>query len=205
MKRSDLKYFYQPNFLDSELHELMLDTKNQCLDFGMTIDSDGSIVFDKGYGDGHNSGTVFRNRYKDNSIIKDNLSQPFKSVIDLLEIKLIENGVKNPVIFNLGMMINPNPSPSNKNYGWHKDYNIIDHIQDPLKLWFTIFSLTKNEVTSEFMVSPTSEGVDYWKLGVKEIVDSNKLFAHNMNLGHQYIVGNKNEVTIMYGRWYDAE
>jgi len=196
MKKSDFCWFYNTDFLDQDLHEKMLDPVNQCLGLGLTVDVDGQASNEKG--------DLLTNRYSDNSIFKDNLPVATKSLLEILENRLIEAGVKVPVLFNFMTMVDPVPAPHMRSYGWHKDFNSIDHIQDPLKLWFTVLSLTKHEVNSEFMVSPTKDGPEFWNIGVRTTVDSNKLFGHNMNMGHGYFPKEKNHVGILYIRWYDA-
>jgi hypothetical protein len=196
MNKSKYQWFYQTDFLDQELHEQMLDPVNQCVNLGLSVNSDGSTSI--------GNGEVNTNRYSDNSIFKANIPNPTKNLVELLENKLIDAGVKVPVLFNFMNIIDPDPSPMTKAYGWHKDYNIVEHIQDPLKLWFTMLSLTNDEVNSEFMISPTPEGPEFWNMGVRTIVTSNKLFGHNMNLGHEYFPKDKNHVGILYIRWYDG-
>ena len=46
-------------------------------------------------------------------------------------------------------------------------------------------------------------GQMFGKEVVKETLSDNRLFAHNMNLGHQYHQNDKNDVTLIYIRWYD--
>jgi len=196
MSRTNFKWFYESDFLDLALHEQMLDPTNQCIDLGLLVDVDGNVTTGNG---GESS-----NRYRDNSIFKDNIPFATKVLIEILENKLIDAGVKVPTLFNFMTIVNPHPLPGMKAYGWHKDFNLIEHIQDPLKLWFTMLSLTRHEVNSEFMVSPTADGPEFWNIGVRTTVESNKLFGHNMKLGHGYFPKDKNQVGILYIRWYDA-
>ena len=196
MIKSRYNWFYEPDFLDQVLHEQMLYPINQCIDLGLSVDIDGNVST--------GNGEASSNRYRDNSIFKDNLPDATRTLIELLENRLIQQGVKVPILFNLMTIVDPYPLPGMKAYGWHKDFNLIEHIQDPLKLWFTMLSLTRHEVNSEFMVSPTPEGPEFWNIGVRTTVESNKLFGHNMNLGHGYFPKEKNQVGILYIRWYDA-
>lgn len=196
MSQTKYNWFYEPDFLDQVLHERMLYPINQCIDLGLSVDIDGNVST--------GNGEASSNRYRDNSIFKDNIPDATRILIELLENRLIEQGVKVPILFNLMTIVDPHPLPGMKAYGWHKDFNLIEHIQDPLKLWFTMLSLTRQEVNSEFMVSPTPEGPEFWNMGVRTTVESNKLFGHNMNLGHGYFPKEKNHVGILYIRWYDA-
>lgn len=195
MNKSDYKWFYQTDFLDAGLHAKMLDPVNQCINLGLSVNIDGSVNFD--------GKELSTNRYKDNSIFKEHLPEATKDVLGRLENELKLAGCKVPTIFNLMTIINPYPIQGMKAYGWHKDFNLIDHVQDPLKLWFTMLMLSSDEVTSEFMVSPGPDGPDFWSMGVRTTASSNKLFGHNMNLGHGYFPREKNQVGVLYIRWYD--
>ena len=195
MNRLNYKWFYRTDFLDAGLHKKMLDPVNQCINLGLSVNVDGSINFD--------GKELLSNRFKDNSIFKANLPAATKDVVELLENELKLMGCKVPTIFNFMTIINPYPIPGMKAYGWHKDFNLIDHVQDPLKLWFTMLMLSSDEVTSEFMVSPGPDGPDFWNMGVRTTASSNKLFGHNMNLGHGYFPKEKNQVGVLYIRWYD--
>lgn len=196
MNKKDYNWFYHTDFLDQDLHMQMLDPLNQCINLGLSVDIEGRITT--------GNGEVSTNRYTDNSIFKDNLPGATKNLVEILENRLKEAGVKVPILFNFMTIVNPYPLPGMKGYGWHKDFNLIEHINDPLKLWFTVLSLTEHDTDSEFMVSPTIEGTGFWNIGVRTKVTSNKLFGHNMNLGHGYFPGIKNSVGILYIRWYDA-
>ena len=55
------------------------------------------------------------------------------------------------------------------------------------------------------MVSPTPDGPEFWNIGVRTKANSNQLYGHNMNLGHEYVANEKNRVTMLYMRWFDAE
>lgn len=196
MNREKYKWFYEPDFLDQDFHKIMLDPDNQCIDTGLSIANDGSISFQKS--------SVLTNRYPNNIIFKDNIPPVTRSLIEKIESRLMIAGCKVPVLFNFSTLIDPRPTPDMKAYGWHKDFNIITHITDPLKLWFTILTLSKEDVDSEFMVCPTPDGPDFWNIGIKTKATTNKLFGHNMNLGHGYFPHGKNHVRIVYTRWYDA-
>lgn len=195
MKRSNYKYFYQSDFLDKEFHQKMLDPVNHLANKGMMIDENGIATDD--------SDPVVRNRYKDNSVLFDNLPQTMVMFLNTVRNKIMENGAIDPIVFNITALINPDPSPNTTVGNWHKDYNLIPEITDPNKLWFTMYSLAEKEVTSEFLVSPTAEWPNIWNIGVKEVLTTNKLFGHTMNLGHQYFQKDKNELVLLYVRWYD--
>ncbi len=196
MDRENYKWFYQSDFLNQDLHDRLLQYINENPNFGITINVDGAVV--------KTESNLIENRFNDNSVCKTILSDPVLEFIELVENKLIQNGCKVPTIYNFGILFDPYPRPGVKAYKWHKDYNVIEHIQDPNKLWFTIFSLSDKEVNSEFTVSPTPEGPDFWNMGVRTAVATNKLFGHNMNLGHEYDPKDKNNVAILYIRWFDA-
>jgi hypothetical protein len=195
MKRSDYKYFYHPDFLDSDLHQSMLDPINHLANKGMMIDENGIVTDD--------SDPVVRNRYKDNSVLFNNLPQPMVRFLNTVRDKIIDNGAVDPVVFNISALINPDPDPKTTVGKWHKDYNLIPEISDPNKLWFSMYSLTLQEANSEFLVSPTAEWPNIWNIGVKEVLTTNKLFGHTMNLGHQYFKKDKNELVLLYIRWFD--
>ena len=86
---------------------------------------------------------------------------------------------------------------------WHKDYNPIENFDDTTKQWITFFTLSGEDVNSEFQVSHADEWPDIWNRGIKETLSNNRLFGHNMNLGHQYYQNDKNDVVLIYIRWYD--
>lgn len=192
---SKYKYFFQDNFLESDLHDAMLDPKNQCANIGLLINEDGSLK---------EEGNFFKNRYGDNSVLLGQVSKPLGHVIELIKSKLIENGMVTPVIYNMEMLQAKIPDPHSKNNGWHKDFNPITHVTDLSKLWITMLSFTDQEVNSELMVSPSPEGPEFWNIGGREKLTSNKLFGHTLNVGHQYTPGSNNNVTLMYCRWYEG-
>lgn len=196
MKRSDYKYFYIPDFLDTTLHQALLDPVNHCAGIGYTINEDGSTTITE-------DDPVIRNRYSDDSLLIPRLPEPLARFIHLAKGKMIEHGAIAPTVFNINAIIKPDPDIRTTAGQWHKDYNLITHITDPNKLWFTMLSLSSSEVNSEFMVSPTASWPDIWNIGVRTTVESNKLFGHTMNLGHQYFKKDKNDLTLLYIRWYD--
>ena len=197
MKISHFKYFYQENFLDQDLHESMLDPINQCMDLIFAIDNQGLLSYP--------NIDHIENRYHNNSILKDNVPESTKALIELLENKLKLEGLEVPTIYNLALLSNPTVDPFyDASFEWHRDYNPIKHITDPNKLWFTMLSLSRHEVDSEFMISPSPEGPEFWNHGVRTTVSTNKLFGHNINMGHQYIPKTKNQLGFLYIRWYDA-
>jgi hypothetical protein len=195
MKKSDYKWFYKEDSLDKESHDLLFDDIKQKSKFGILINSDGTVI--------NNDTTIIANRYHDNTILKEIVSTALRKMIEVNESHLLECGVKVPVLFNFGVLVNPHPTPDMKSYGWHKDFNLID-IQDPLKLWFSMLMLSDHDVDSEFLVSPTPEGPGFWNIGVRTKATSNKLFGHNMNLGHGFFPGENNQVYVLYMRWFDA-
>ncbi len=195
MKKSDFKYFYEPNFLDSELHQSMLDPINHLANTGMMIDENGIVTYD--------SDSVLKNRFSDNSVLFDVLPNTTVKFLNLVKDKIINNGAVDPIVFNISALINPDPDPKTTIGVWHKDFNLVTHITDANKLWFTMYSLSIQEVNSEFLISPTAQWPDIWNRGVKEVLTSNKLFGHTMNLGHQYFQRDKNDLILLYIRWYD--
>lgn len=196
MKNSKYNYFYKENFLDDDLHHLMLDKNNWCLGKGVRINEDGTHTTE--------SEPLFKNRYKDNTVLKSILPNPTQNVVTKLESLLIENGVVSPIVYNLNFMVDIKIDPTHINGRWHKDFNLISDINDPIKLWFTMLCFTSNQINSQFQISPTSEWPNIWNIGKKETLMSNQLFGHNMNLGHQYFENDLNDLCIMYVRWYDA-
>ena len=196
MKRSDYKYFYESDFLDTALHQALLDPANHCAGVGYTINEDGSTIITE-------DDPVIRNRYNDDSLLIPRLPEPLQRFIHLTKGKMVEHGAIIPTVYNISALVKPDPDTRTTVGRWHKDYNLITNVTDPNKLWFTMLSLGSNDVTSEFMVSPTSEWPNLWNIGVKTTLESNKLFGHTMNLGHQYFKKDKNDLTLLYIRWYD--
>ena len=121
-----------------------------------------------------------------------------------LKNQLIKQGLKNPIVYNIAVLSNLVTVPGTNGHGWHKDYNPIKHITDTSKLWITFLALSQSEIDTEFVVSPTTDGPTLWDIGVDLTLTSNVAIGHNMNLGHNYIVNNKNDLSLIYIRWYDA-
>lgn len=197
MKRTDYQWFSHQEFLSESLHTDMLNLDNQFANKGLLINEDGNAINDL-------IDFTVKNRYKDNSVLKKLLPDPLIETISLLERQLISKGVTQPVLFNYKCMINPNPLPGMKAYGWHKDYNMISHITDVKKLWFTMLFLTDQICDSSFMCAPNAQGPELWNIGSKNKICSNMVVGHNMNLGHEYTVGKNNNVSVLYSRWFDA-
>ena len=197
MNKSKYRWFYESDFLDQRLHDQLLTTVNNDLGSGLFIDTEGNIT--------EQDTLVWNNRHDNHDILKTNVPEVGAQFIEMNERKLIDAGVVTPVLFNFAVLVNPNPNPLGDDYGWHKDFNLIEHIEDPLKLWFTMYTITDQEVDSEFMVSPTPDGPEFWNIGVRTKANTNQLYGHNMNLGHEYVAKEKNRVTMLYMRWFDAE
>ena len=197
MKKTDYQYFCIHDFLDESLHSQMVLPKNQCQSADVLIAEDGNTIL------GTND-NVIKNRYKDNSIVMDFLPPAFKSVVEQLKNQLIKQGLKNPIVYNIAVLSNLVTVPGTNGHGWHKDYNPIKHITDTSKLWITFLALSQSEIDTEFVVSPTTDGPTLWDIGVDLTLTSNVAIGHNMNLGHNYIVNNKNDLSLIYIRWYDA-
>ena len=198
MKRSDYRCFCNTNFLDDALYQSMLIPENQFVGKGLMVSDDGSYTVDL-------EEFTLKNRYKDNSVLLTALPTSLAKVIEVTKNRLIREGLKNPVAFNIRALVNPESDPMSRGHGWHKDYNCVPHIDDPLKLWITMMVLSNDASDSTFMVSPGPEGPGLWNIGYKKIVCPNMLFAHNMNLGHEYIAGAKNNLSLLYIRWYDTD
>lgn len=196
MSNTNYKWFYHPEFLDQQTHDQLLDTVYNEFNFGFFVSKDGEVTKE--------DTKYVSNRYHNNQIVKGNVPDTVRNFIEINESKLIENGVEVPVLFNFAVLMDPKPKFGDKGYGWHKDYNLIDHIQDPLKLWFTMYTLTNQDVDSQFIVSPTADGPEFWNMGVRTEATTNKFFGHNMHLGHEYLPKDKNSVAMVYMRWFDA-
>ena len=197
MKKSDYQYFCVHDFLDESLHSQMVLPENQCQTLNVLITEDGNTIVDTG-------NDLVRNRYKDNSIVVDLLSPAFKSVLEQLKNQLIKQGLNNPIVYNIAVFTNPVTIPGTSGHGWHKDYNPIKHISDTSKLWITFLALSSSEIDTRFIVSPTADGLTLWDIGVDLTLASNVAIGHNMNLGHNYIAASKNNLSLIYIRWYDA-
>jgi len=198
----EIEYFFIDDFLDSELSERLIREQNQmpaeetlpslC---GYLINPDGTCEEDV------TNPTIY-NRYHDNSILKSLLPTSTSETIDLLESKLKEH-ISNPVVYNFRVITNITMDPTHTSGGWHKDYNPIEKFDDLTKQWITFYTLSGGNVDSEFQVSYTSEWPDVWQRGIREVLSDNRLFGHNMNLGHQYHQNENNDVMMIYIRWYD--
>jgi len=197
MKKSDYQYFCIHGFLDESLHSQMVLPGNQCQSLDVLITEDGNTIM------GTND-NVIKNRYKDNSIVVDFLPPAFRSVIEQLKNQLIKQGLKNPIVYNIAVLPNPVTTPGTAGHGWHKDYNPIKDISDASKLWITFLALSQSEINTKFVVSPTADGPGLWNIGIDLALTSNVAIGHNMNLGHNYVGGTKNNLSLMYIRWYDA-
>lgn len=196
MRKSQYKWFQKNSFLDEDLHKQMLIPENYNLNRPVIIDVDGNVnVGDEDF---------IKNRYKNNDILYTLVTDPVKQVLKLLEQELKNSGLINPVAFNLSTIIDPKTNRYSLNHGWHQDYNIVGHVTDPLRLWFTFLMLSTDVVESKFMVSPTSDGPEFWNTGCKVDVTSNMAIGHNMNLGHSYTCYDKQNLKIIYIPWFDA-
>lgn len=196
MKKSDYKYFYHYDYLDSDLHDQVLTSGSLNWDKGILVDRDGSVS--------PTDDLILKNRcLNDDSIFMQHLSQPMFSTVDIVKRSLIDFGAKNPIAFNIGTLTNPSPTPGSKAHGWHKDFNIVEHINDETKLWIVMLIFTNESVNSKLTVSPTPEGPKLWNIGFDAELKSNFMMAHSINLGHHYIPGSKNQLKLVYMRFYD--
>jgi hypothetical protein len=194
----DNNHFFVDNYLDADLLNKITLEKNELpsdktlpTKCGYLINSDGSLEEDR-------KNPTLYNRYHDNSIVKSLLPESTRELIDLIQSKL-QSRLSNPTVYNLKVLTN-NVMDETESWGrWHKDYNPLH----PADLWLSFYTISGNEVNSEFQISPTSEWPDLWNRGVKETLSGNRLFCQNMNLGHQYHQNDKNDVTMIYIRWYD--
>lgn len=189
------EYFFIDEFLDSDSLQKITADKPLVDASGYLINPDGSLKEDK-------TNPTLYNRYDDNSIVKSLLPKSNGKLIDLIESQL-KSYLTRPVIYNYRTLINNEVDPMHTSGRWHKDYNPIENFDDTTKQWITFFTLSSDNVNSEFQVSYADEWPDIWKRGVKETLSNNRLFAHNMNLGHQYYQNDKNDVVLIYIRWYD--
>lgn len=198
----ETEYFFIDGFLDSSLLQRLTLEKDDIPSgdtlpsiCGYFINSDGTVKEDL------TNPTIY-NRYDDNSILKSLLPKSTGEIIDLLELKLKEH-LSNPVVYNFRLLKNIVMNPKETFGRWHQDYNPIENFEDPKKQWITFFTISSPNTNSEFQVSYTSEWPDIWNRGIKETLSNNRLFSHNMNLGHQYHQKDNNDVTFLYIRWYD--
>tara|TARA_R110002020_G_scaffold354143_1_gene566942 strand:- start:887 stop:1471 length:585 start_codon:yes stop_codon:yes gene_type:complete len=189
------EYFFIDEFLDSDTLQKITADKPLVETSGYLITPDGSLKEDE-------TNPTLCNRYDDNSIVKSLLPKSNGKLIDLIESQL-KSYLTRPVIYNYRTLINNEVDPMHTSGRWHKDYNPIENFDDTTKQWITFFTLSSDNVNSEFQVSYADEWPDIWKRGVKETLSNNRLFAHNMNLGHQYYQNDNNDVTMIYIRWYD--
>tara|TARA_R110000822_G_C15101739_1_gene471964 strand:- start:35 stop:616 length:582 start_codon:yes stop_codon:yes gene_type:complete len=189
------KYFFTDQFLDTDLLQRITSDKPSADKSGYLINPDGSLEEDK-------VNPTLYNRYDNNSIVKNLLPDSIGELIDLIEFQL-RPYLKRPIIYNFRTLVNNEVDPMHTNGRWHKDFNPIENFDDATKQWITFFTLSSDDVNSEFQVSPADEWPDIWNRGVKETLSNNRLFAHNMNMGHQYHQNEKNDVTLIYIRWYD--
>ncbi len=189
------EYFFTDQFLNADLLQRVSDDK-PLIDYpGYLINPNADLLKDK-------TNPTLYNRYDDNSIVKRLLPDSMGELIDLIQQKL-KPYLKRPVIYNYRVLIDNQIDPMHDAGRWHKDYNPIENFDDPTKQWITFFTLSDADVNSEFQVSYADEWPDIWHRGVRETLTNNKLFAHNMNLGHQYYQNDNNDVTMIYIRWYD--
>lgn len=174
----------------------MLIPKNYDINIPIIIENDGKVL--------EGGEAYIKNRYINNDILYQFLPSPLVQVIKLFETELKNQGLANPVAFNVSTIDSPKPNRYGLNYGWHKDYNIVGHVTDPLKLWFTFLVLTEDETDSKFMVAPTKDGPGLWNIGFQTTLKSNMAIGHNMNLGHCYTNMEQNNLKMIYIPWFDA-
>ena len=189
------EYFFTDQFLDTDtLQHVTIDKPLEDRS-GYLINPDGSLEEDK-------TNPTLYNRYDDNSIVKRLLPDSIGELIDLIQQQL-NPYMTRPVIYNYRVLINNEVDPLHTSGRWHQDYNPIENFDDNTKQWITFFTLSGDNIDSEFQVSYADEWPDIWNRGIRETLSDNKLFAHNMNLGHQYYQNDNNDVTLIYIRWYD--
>lgn len=198
MKKSDYRYFYHTDFLDKSLHDTVFYSKELIWEDGLLINEQGE--FSKTEGDG-----VLKNRYKDDdTIIFQHLTPNLRQIAKEVKNSLINQGSVNPILFNLNPIHNPDPDSLTQGYGWHKDFNLVEHIQDETKLWIVMLIFAKDKINSRLKVSPTPEGPGLWNIGFDLELTPNFMMAHTINLGHDYTVGDLNNLDLLYMRWYEA-
>lgn len=200
--RNDFKYFFIDDFLNQELlQRVTLDSTN--LPSEQTLPNIcGYLISDDGKYEQAPDHPYYYNRYHDNSILKSLLPGSIGEVIDLVKTEL-QQYMSNPVIYNFATMKNIVIDKREINGRWHKDYNPIENFFDDEKQWLVFISLSKDNVNSTFQITPTSEWPNIWNIGLNETLSNNRLFAHNMNLGHQYHQHDIDDVTLLGMRWYD--
>ena len=189
------EYFFIYQFLDTDTLQHVTIDKPLEDQSGYLINPDGSLEEDK-------TNPTLYNRYDDNSIVKRLLPDSIGELIDLIQQQL-NPYMTRPVIYNYRVLINNEVDPLHTSGRWHQDYNPIENFDDNTKQWITFFTLSGDNIDSEFQVSYADEWPDIWNRGIRETLSDNKLFAHNMNLGHQYYQNDNNDVTLIYIRWYD--
>ena len=189
------EYFFTDQFLNADLLQRVSDDKPVEDQSGYLINPDGSL-------EENTTNPTLYNRYDDNSVDKSLLPESAGELIDLIQLQL-KPYLERPVIYNYRVLIDNQIDPVHTSGRWHKDYNPIENFDDTTKQWITFFTLSDDNVDSEFQVSYADEWPDIWNRGVKETLSNNRLFAHNMNLGHQYYQNDNNKVTMIYIRWYD--
>lgn len=189
------EYFFTDQFLNADLLQRVSDDKPVEDQSGYLINPDGSL-------EENTTNPTLYNRYDDNSVVKSLLPESAGELIDLIQLQL-KPYLERPVIYNYRVLIDNQIDPVHTSGRWHKDYNPIENFDDTTKQWITFFTLSDDNVDSEFQVSYANEWPDIWNRGVKETLSNNRLFAHNMNLGHQYYQNDNNKVTMIYIRWYD--
>ena len=199
---NDQQYFFIDNFLDTDLVSAIATEKTKLATIETLPDNCGHFINPDGIVVDDSTHPNIYNRYHDNSMLKSLLTKSVVNLIDKIRVSLTPY-LNNPVIYNYATLPSLKMNVKETSGGWHKDYNPIENFDDATKQWITFFTLSSDDVNSEFQVSHTSEWPDVWKRGIKETLSDNRLFAHNMNLGHQYHQNDKNDVTLIYIRWYD--
>lgn len=196
MRRSDCKYFCKTDFLGQDLYQSMLDPKNQRTGMkGLVISETGEVSESNDY--------VVRNYCLDQSPLHNILPKALSEVVNAIVPLLKDQGLKDPKVRHIYNIANTNSHEKSDSLGWHKDFNVEKNIRDPLKLWITFLILSNDKTNSKMIVSPTKEGPSLWNIGLDLTLETNQLIAHNFNLGHEYVKLDKNDLNIMYIRWYD--
>lgn len=192
MRKSDFSYFHVPNYLDIELHDLILK-EISILDNtdSVTINQDGTISYiDPG------KGHIRNNRINDD-VLDQILTPGIRQLKDITKNLLLSKGMMLPVA--RGFLNFPNPN----SMAWHKDYVEPDMQIDPKKRIVVFYVVAPEMSSAKFMVSPDAEGPGIWNLGFKLDLTPNTLIGHNQNLGHEYIRVDDKEIHIFSILWYD--
>lgn len=198
MKKTDYRCFYKTSFLDSDTHDDIFKSKELLWESGFLIDEDGTYTETK-------EDKILKNEYKNsNTIVLDYLPSSLQTIVSKVKDELIKNGAVDPVLFHAATMTNPNPDPMSRDFKWHKDYNSVYHASDETKVWIVMVVFGDESINSRLKVSPTPDGPELWNIGFDLELEPNLMLAHTINLGHEYIKNDKNNLNLLHMRWYEA-